>query len=406
MASKKRKPVSYYHQLKKEKRKANLQETTQGTKKKVKVKPPRQKNWLQNGRDFDDLDYNQSERVMPPGEAERRRKSGYLGDPIAVSGHTAAPAARLQGRVVAVAGAAYRVDLNGKLLTCTLRGGLKEFHTGYSNLVAVGDHVSITPGDDAAGVIEAVLPRRGVLARPSSSNRHLQQIIAANVDQVLIVAAWRQPNFWPELVDRYLVTALRNQLQAILCINKVDLVEDQSQLRAALQPYRDIDLPVLLTSATQGTGMAEVKARLKAQTTVLAGLSGAGKTSLLNAVQPGLHLPTNQVGMSGTFANQGRHTTTSALLLPLHDGGAVIDTPGIRSFGLAGLYKSDLAAFYPEFVVYASLCKYSNCTHTQEPQCAVIQGIADGSIAPMRYENYLKIVDTLPGSQTSHRVRQ
>ena len=396
MSLQKPKPHRYISNSGTEDRKPKPEATPKKRKKRRKPKPPRKTNWLQHLHEFEDLDYELSERIMPPGEAERRRKTIETSTDLTKVASEADKQERVEGLVLEVSGAICQVKMGDEMLSCSLRGRLKEQETGYSNLVAVGDKVMIVPANNRNGVIEEILPRRGTLVRPSSSNSHLQQIIAANVDQLLIVAAWRQPQFWPELVDRYLVTALRNHLQAIICVNKVDLVQNQNQLQATLQTYLDMQQPLILTSAIEGTGVDELRERLEGQTTVLVGLSGVGKTSLLNVIQPGMELSTKRIGTRGKNTNQGRHSTTSAVYIPLHIGGAVVDTPGIREFGLAGLHKSELGGYFREFIRPSSKCKYADCIHFEEPNCGVLQGIKDGKISTSRYDSYIKIRATLP----------
>ena len=247
------------------------------------------------------------------------------------------------------------------------------------------------------GMVEAVLPRRSALARPDVFYSHLQQVIVANVDQVLIVAAWREPAFWPELVDRYLIAAIRYNLTPIICINKIDLAgeadDDPAELARTLAAYQQTGYRVLPTSARTGDGLAALREALTGRTTALAGLSGVGKSSLLSAVEPGLNLRTAEVS---NRRHEGRHTTTQVTLHPLAAGGFVADTPGIREFGLSGLKGGDLPQFYPEIAAAAGSCIYADCSHTREPGCAVKAAVQAGRIAPMRYDSYRKIRHSLP----------
>jgi ribosome biogenesis GTPase len=224
-----------------------------------------------------------------------------------------------------------------------------------------------------------------------------RRVIAANIDRVLVVASWRKPAIWPELIDRYLIAAARNELDAVICVNKIDLVEDQFELEETVQPYRDAGYQVLFTSAETGAGVDQLRDLLLGSATVFAGLSGVGKSSLLSRVEPGLKLRALTVGERGKNRNQGRHTTTMATMYPLKDGGAVIDTPGLREFGLANLYRYELANFYPEIGALLGGCSYSDCTHTHEPGCRIKSAVQEGEISQMRYENYIKILDCLPG---------
>jgi ribosome biogenesis GTPase / thiamine phosphate phosphatase len=372
-------------------------------------KQTRQKSWLPANWDdpdaFYDLDVALVERVMPRGERERRQTvlSAALqalkeepdedeGDAEELWQVEDKPA--LRGVVVEVSSSLCRVDLDGRSLMCALRGSLSAEETGYTNVVAVGDDVVVSANGSDQGVVERVLPRRSVLARPDVFRSHLQQVIVANADQLLIVAAWRDPVLWPELIDRYLITARRNNLTPVICVNKVDLAESAAECRAKLQPYLDLGYRVVFASALTGQGIGELRKVLRGHTTVLAGMSGVGKSSLLTAVQPGLQLRVNEVSED---SGEGRHTTTQVTMLKLAMEGFVVDTPGIREFGLSGLRRDDLAGFYPEIAAAAAGCRFGDCSHIHEPGCAVKSAVQQGRLSAMRYHNYQKIYHTLPG---------
>ncbi|MCU0508766.1 MAG: ribosome small subunit-dependent GTPase A [Anaerolineae bacterium] len=375
----------------------------------------RQKNWTdvyaEDPDAYDDLDIESTQRVMPKGETEWREAKvirSPLHEGIAAPG--ARPAEQTEGKtkaepqgagegyeqsrgtVVEVATGLYTVDTPEGRYLCSMRKSLRIEHSGYSNMIAVGDHVVVSHNGHKQGIIDAILPRRSALARPDPFNEFKQQIIVANVDQLLIVAAWRSPAFWPELVDRYLIAALRNNLAPIIAINKVDLVEEPWDLEGVAQAYRLAGCRVILTSATTGRGLDELREALAGRTTALAGLSGVGKSSLLSAAEPGLNLKVGEVNEQKQF---GRHTTTQSSLHPLKAGGFVVDTPGIREFGLAGLTQAELKQFYPEFAEPAKGCEYANCTHTREPWCGVKSAMRAGRLSRMRIENYWKIRDDL-----------
>jgi ribosome biogenesis GTPase / thiamine phosphate phosphatase len=379
----------------------------------------RRRDWLpgdiENLDAFYDMDVPDHQPVMPRGERERRKTTmnsalAAIGDdaetetiPAPLVAATAAAAdadeiqlsgdaVEVQGTVVEVSTGLCRVELPGRTLLCGLRGALTATDTGFTNVVAVGDEVIVAVDGTERGVVEAVLPRRSALTRPDVFYHHLQQIIAANVEQLLIVAAWREPAFWPELADRYLVTAERNRLSPILCVNKIDLAEDLAACRTQLQPYLKLGYRVIFASALTGAGIDELRQTLYGRSTVLAGLSGVGKSSLLSAIQPGLDLRTHEVS---DRRHEGRHTTTQATLLKLDAGGYVVDTPGIREFGLGGLPRRELARFYREIALGGEHCAFNDCSHVAEPGCAVRTLVRAGWISPMRYDSYKKILESL-----------
>jgi len=363
-----------------------------------KSKHARQKDWETNW----DEDYvPRSERVKRRGEQERRAmvKAQALATLEAVdedSVETAweqATASGETGMVDEVSSSLCRVAIDGHTLMCSLRGSLSLEDSGYTNLVAVGDRVTVTASGGNRGVVEAVLPRLSALARPDPFHGHLKQVIVANADQLLIVASWLDPALWTELIDRYLIGAERNRLAPVLCVNKIDLAEDRNEVQQAVKPYLDLGYHVLFASALTGEGIAELRAALHGKTSVLAGLSGVGKSSLLAAVHPGLDLRTGAV--STHWGGQGQHTTTQVNLFALGDGGYVVDTPGIREFAVAGLLPAELLRFYPEIAEVAAQCRFDNCTHTHEPGCAVKAALRQGRLSITRYHNYCRILETL-----------
>lgn len=370
-------------------------------------KKARRKDWLPGGVDvLDDLDafdnwddYETSERIMSRDESERRRAVEAVAFRQAVitdqSDDEAAPhdPAAVTGRVIEVSKSLFRVQVEDRTVLCSLRGNLSISETGYTNAAAVGDQVVIREDGAGGGVIQSVLPRRTLLARPDVFASHLQQVLVANVDQLLIVSAWRDPHIWLELIDRYLIVAARYNLPAIVCVNKIDLMQDAAELDAAMRPYREMDIPIVITSTRTGAGIERLRALMIGQTSVLSGLSGVGKSSLISAVEPGLNLRTSDVG---EYRHDGRHTTTQATWLPLKLGGAVVDTPGIREFGLSGLYRAELIDFMPDLAQHAEDCRFNNCLHRDEPGCAVRAAVETGLVAASRYDSYKQILETIP----------
>lgn len=384
----------------------------------LQPKSARRKNWIPEDLDLERLDewadeeFDDRERIMPRDEGERRRALEKAAFSAALASNGRGPAAdtpiatppdaadstaastnghRLDGLVVEFGSGLARVDTGDGVLLCSLRGALADQETGFTNAVAAGDRVQISPDGAGGGVIEVVLPRRTLLTRPDVFRSHLRQIVVANADQLLIVASWREPAIWYEFVDRYLIAAMRNQLPAVLCVNKVDLAESSAEIEQEVAPYHSLGIPVLLTSAETGAGIPALVEQLAGRTTVLAGLSGVGKSSLLSAVQPELNL---RVSAVSARRHEGRHTTTQASLFRLDETTSVVDTPGIREIGLAGLRRADLAAFFPEMADVGT-CRFRNCTHADEPDCAVRAAVRRETIAATRYASYRAILKDL-----------
>lgn len=289
------------------------------------------------------------------------------------------------GTVLRVQGLVSQVRLDdGTLLGCTTRQLLKQLSTDLRHVVAAGDQVWVRPEGDSEGVIERVEPRHGVLSRTS---RGRQQLIVANVDQVLIVTCAAEPRIKPNLIDRYLVTCERTGIRPVIVINKMDLVEP-ADMMPLVGVYAQLGYEVLTLSATTDWGVDLLRDRLAGKQSVLTGQSGVGKSSLLNAIEPGLELRVRTVSQE---SQKGRHTTTTAELYPLESGGYVVDTPGIRQFQLWDVVAEEVAGYFRELRPYVSKCRFPDCTHTHEEFCAVKDAVADGWIDARRYESYVQI---------------
>jgi ribosome biogenesis GTPase len=278
--------------------------------------------------------------------------------------------------------------------TCHLRGKLKQ-HRRATDLAALGDRVEISLQEDGQGMIETVAPRTRVLSRQAPGGRGrgarategTEQVLVANPDQVALVFACAQPAPHLRMLDRFLVMAEANQLPALICANKLDLSTPEAA-GELFERYRRLGYAVVYTSAATGQGVAELRERLQGKLTVLSGPSGVGKSSLLNALQPGLGILARAV--SGTNF-KGRHTTVHSELLPLDGGGYVADTPGIRSLGLWDVAPEELDGYFVEIKPYVELCEFGDCTHLSEPGCAVRQAVAEGKIAASRYDSYCRL---------------
>lgn len=339
-------------------------------------------------------------RIMPRDELDRRK--GLLDnapnefDPNLSDADWQAMAdatPHLLGKVIDVSRGLIRAEVGGERWVCDIRGILTAEGSGYTNIVAVGDRVLVEQTAVDRGLVHQVLPRKSGLARADSFQAHLKQIIAANVDQLLVVAAWREPHVWWQMVDEYLIGAARNNLRAAVCINKIDLADDVAEVETAVQPYIDLDYTVFLTNAEQAVGIQPVRNFLQGKTTVLAGLSGVGKSSLLNAIEPGLELRTGDV--SNLQSREGKHTTTQATMVPLAMGGEVVDTPGIKDMGVGGMHPDELTLYYPDVEGCMHQCRFSDCSHTHEPGCAVKEAVENGRLSPQRLKNYVNLFDRL-----------
>jgi ribosome biogenesis GTPase len=258
--------------------------------------------------------------------------------------------------------------------------------------VAVGDEVTFIDNQDGSGLIVDVLPRRSKLVRRSAGRKALEQVIVANLDQVVPVFATADPAPKWNLLDRYLAMAESLALPSIICITKMDLISGSAEqaLYDGLETYRKIGYRVLLTSAASGLGIDEFKAAIQSKLSAFVGKSGVGKSSLLNKLQPGLGIRVNAVSQAIT---KGKHTTSHLEMFSLDCGGAVVDTPGMREFGLWNVDGTDPALFFPEIRPYVGQCKFGlNCHHIKEPGCAILNAVKSGQIDERRYQSFIKIL--------------
>lgn len=273
---------------------------------------------------------------------------------------------------------------DGVQFECAIRGILKSLSTDLQHVVVAGDHVVIQKLDDHQAVIVRVEKRRNQLSRTS---RKRQQIIVSNVDQVLIVASAAEPMLKPNLIDRYIVTAEKARIQPIIVINKIDLVYP-----ADLQPisgvWGQLGYPILHLSVTRNINIDQLRNIVANKDSVVTGQSGVGKSSILNAIQKGLDVRVAKVSSDN---QKGKHTTTTAELIPLDLGGHLIDTPGIRQFQLWDIVPEEVAGFFREIRPYVTGCRFPDCTHTHEEDCQVKYAVADGRIDVRRYESYCQI---------------
>lgn len=305
----------------------------------------------------------------------------------------ARPAAgTLPGTVLRARSGFYTVRLDdGSLLECRLRGRVKQ-ERGDSDLVVIGDRVAVAPLDAGDAMIESVEPRRTRFSRrqPGPRGSWKEDMIVANVDQVLVVFACAEPMPHLRMVDRFLVVAEHNEVEAIVVANKIDLV-GLSAARALFSGYEAIGYPVHYVSAREGIGVEELDERLVGRVSVVTGPSGVGKSTLLNAIQPGLRIETGAVSEA---VHKGRHTTSAAELHPLTapGGGYVADTPGLRELGLWQVPPEELAWCFPEMRDHIGRCAFNDCRHLSEPRCAVLAAVAAGQISEARHDSYRRLL--------------
>lgn len=274
--------------------------------------------------------------------------------------------------------------------SCLLRVSGEELRARRTIELAVGDIARYSP---SLQVVGSVRPRRGVLSRPDPHNLRVRLVIAANVDIVVNVVSLVSPPLRVGLIDRYLVAIERAGARPLICVNKADLGGRAGQL----SPYAEMGVPVLFCSAVEGAGIAELRTTLAGQVCVLTGHSGVGKSSLLNALAPDERAVTGDVNQS---VRKGRHTTTSSRLYDLPGGGMIIDTPGIREFGLWDVTAADLRLYFHDFDEFALECAFGDCSHTHEPRCGVKRALESGELSAGRYESYLRIMASTAADAT------
>lgn len=293
----------------------------------------------------------------------------------------------LTGRVVRCQSGFFTIRIGERIITCGIRGKLKRRKI-QGDILAIGDEVAITVLQDGSGVIEEILPRHSQLVRLDPTPRgEYCQILLANADQIIPVFACTNPEPHLRMLDRFLVIAEKQHLKAVIVVNKIDLL-NLEKAKGMFAVYPKLGYPVIFTSAKEGLGVEELRQVLNGNISALTGPSGVGKSSLLNALQPGLGVAVNEIG---AVTNKGKHTTVVREIFPLTGGGFVADLPGLRRLALWDTQPEELDGYFPELKDLVSECQFNDCTHRNEPGCAVIQAVADGRVDPARYESFKRL---------------
>ena len=282
---------------------------------------------------------------------------------------------------------------DGTTHNCKIKGNFRLKGIRSTNPVAVGDRVSVLLNADGAAFITAIEPRRNYIIRRASNLSKESHILAANIDMTALVVTLANPATNTTFIDRFLATAMAYNVPALLVINKVDLLEsddDRSLLEAVAYLYESIGYEVMKISSKTGEGIDGLKAKLKDKLTLLSGNSGVGKSTLVNLLVPEAAA---RVGEVSDSHHTGMHTTTFSEMYFLKDGGAVIDTPGVKGFGTIDFQREQVSHYFPEIFAMSSGCRYGNCTHTHEPGCAVLKAVEESRISQSRYASYLSIMD-------------
>lgn len=306
----------------------------------------------------------------------------------------------MKGLVIKNTGSWVTVRLDdGNTVNCKMRGMLRLKGLRCTNPVAVGDRVQVEDKGGDAPVVGDIEPRRNYIIRRSSNLSKEFQIIAANLDQAVLVATLTNPETSTTFIDRFLATAEAYQVPAVLAFNKIDLLDTdewRSRLDELRTMYVNIGYPVITMSAATGEGADALRAQLAGKMSLLSGNSGVGKSSIINLLVPDAHV---RVGDVSHTHHKGMHTTTFSELLDLPGGGAIIDTPGVKAFGTIDFERTEVAHYFPEIFRISDDCRFNNCTHTHEPGCAVLEAVEQGKIAPSRFTSYLSILEEDPNNK-------
>src|SRR5690625_1175738 len=305
-----------------------------------------------------------------------------------------------EGLVIQSTGMWYKVKSGDRIIDSRLPGKFRLNEEEVTNPVAVGDRVELSIEQDNTGIIRQIHERKNYIPRQATHGRRGEQVLVANVDLAWVVLSIRQPSLKTGFIDRFLVACEAYHVTPAIIINKIDLARkrDLELLDELTSLYEGLGYRILLTSISDPESVERLKRNVTDKTSVFIGPSGTGKTSLLNAIDPELDLRTGEVS---SYSSKGKHTTTFARLISISDGGHIVDTPGIREFGLVNVEPYELSLFFPEMREHRKHCKYYNCTHSHEPGCAVMEAFEEGEIDPDRYNSYLNILESLEEASRS-----
>jgi len=316
-----------------------------------------------------------------------------------------------KGRVLAITPEGIIVDAQDQLFICNLKGSLKKEKNRLKNLVAVGDFVHFVSSSEKEGSIIQIEERYSILSRADNLSRRKEQLIAVNIDQVLITTSVVSPPLKTQLIDRYIIAAEKGNMQPIIVVNKIDLLDspplginlelieqEKALFKEFLKTYQDLNIPIFVVSAETNRGMDLLKDAMRNKASVFSGQSGVGKSSLINGIA-GTSLKTGKIVEK---THKGSHTTSTAYLLPLENGGFCIDTPGIRSFGVWDLSLQEIRSYFTEIHAASENCRYPDCTHLQEPGCAVQKLVENNQISNLRFSSYCALMESV---KTQHKNR-